>query len=47
MVYEDHIAITSGNKSTTGREDFCRGMPLLPELASLSVSESILIVASG
>jgi hypothetical protein len=30
MVYGDHIAITSGNKSTTRREDFCRGCPLAP-----------------
>ena len=30
MVYGDHIAITSGNKSTTRREDFCRGMLLAP-----------------
>ena len=30
MVYGDHIAITSGDKSTTGREVSVRDAPLLP-----------------
>jgi hypothetical protein len=47
MVYGDHIAITSGDKSTTRREVSAQDAPLLLRSVSLTVILTILIVASG
>jgi hypothetical protein len=44
---QDHIAITSGNKSTTRREVSVRDAQLLLAPVSLRVILAILIVASG
>ena len=45
MVYRDHIAITSGDKSTTRRKVFCFVLLQAHRILSLSVSVAILRVA--
>ena len=47
MAYRDHIAITSGDKSTTRCEVSVLRCPMLHGLLSLTVILATLIVASG
>jgi hypothetical protein len=47
MVYGDHIAITSGDKSTTGREVSVAGCPFALWIDVTHRVFVLLIVASG